>query len=137
MFETPLDKEQRLYREAQALKFQARALRKKRLAQVEKDAEIRRVLAKQREAEIKMKKDAEILAQEIEKNRSRKERDDRIRTALLKMSDIVKANGLAFDAPAGYKWAFPVETKDVFVLHDKQTGDRVQIRTQYNGFQWD
>jgi hypothetical protein len=134
MGETQLEKEQRLYREAQALKFQAREMRKKRLAQeqrqFEKDAEIRRVLAKQREDEIIRKRQAE-------EAKARLDRDDRIRTALLKMSDIVKANGLAFDAPAGYKWAFPIETKDVFVLHDKKTGDRVQIRTQHNGFQWD
>ena len=129
-YESPLEKEQRLYREAQALKFQAREMRKKRLKEEQ-------ATLQEREAEIARKKEAAELERRLKDKEVRIERDARIRTALLKMSDIVKANGLAFEAPAGYKWAFPVETKDVFVLHDKQTGDRVQIRTQHNGFQWD
>lgn len=127
MYETDKEKEDRLYRESRSLKFQARALRKKRIAEERERKELA-------EAANKAREEAERKAA-AERNR---ERDQRIRAALLEFAQTVKKYKVAFDSPStawgGYA---TTPTKDAFVLIDKVSGDAVNIKTHPSGFSWD
>lgn len=114
-----------LYKESQRLKQKARELRKKRLELEQQRAAIARQAAFKKEEE---RKTAAIKAAE----QAKKDRDDRIRSALLKMATIVKAEKLAFDAPFGWS----AERQPCFKLHDKESGTQIQIYTTNSGFYW-
>lgn len=126
MYETPKEKEDRLYRESRSLKFQARQLRKKRVEK-EKAEEERRV-AYQAEAEA-LKKER---AQALKANEARVDRDNRIRKALLSMNDSFKAGGLKIEGSDN--WG---AKKPCFRLYDTKTLQWVQINVMHNGYQWD
>lgn len=120
MYETPYQKEQRLYKESRALKFQAREMRKARLRQEAADKAL-----KEREE----KRKAEQAAKDAKKSR-----DDRIRKALLGMADVAKYHNIAFEAPEGYG---TVPANHAFYIIDKVSGQRVSIKTHPTGFSWD
>lgn len=119
-YETPYQKEQRLYKESRALKFQAREMRKVRL---------------RREAEAKAFKEREEKrkAEQAAKD-AKKSRDDRIRKALLGMADVAKHHDIAFEAPEGYG---TVPANHAFYIIDRKSGQRVSIKTHPTGFSWD
>lgn len=119
-YETPYEKEQRLYKESRALKFQAREMRKARL---------------RREAEAKTLKEREDKrkAEQAAKD-AKKSRDDRIRKALLGMADVAKYHDIAFEAPEGYGTA---PANHAFYIIDRKSGQRVSIKTHPTGFSWD
>lgn len=132
MYETPKEKEDRLYKESRSLKFQAREMRKKR---IEKEAaEAARLKARQVERESIAKRAKEVLTEQ-----AKTDRDNRIRKALLQMSATVKENKLAFEGPddGAWRWSTSASTKDAFYLIDRITGDKVLIKTRNDGFQWD
>lgn len=121
-YETPYQKEQRLYKESRALKFQAREMRKARLR---REAEAEAEALKEREE----KRKAEQAAKDAKKSR-----DDRIRKALLGMADVAKYHDVAFEAPEGYG---TVPAKHAFYIIDRKSGQRVSIKTHPTGFSWD
>ncbi len=123
MYETEKEKEDRLYAESRSLKFQARELRKKR---INREAELRND---------KLKKQAEAKAAEDKKIR---ERDERIRSALLEFAASVKKYQLAFDSPSSLFSSYATTPKkEAFVLIDKVSGKSVRISTHPSGFSWD
>lgn len=120
-YETDLQREIRLYQESRALKFQARELRKKRLKSETEEKERLRIKAE-------LAKSAALKAQADQK----RDRDDRIRRAVLSFAEAVKKEGLAFDSPT---WS---NTRmEAFTLLDKKSATRIKIHTKWNGFEWD
>jgi len=116
--------EKKLYARSRALKMQARELRKYRL---EKEAAAK--YNADREAELAksaaLKKQADTT----------KERDDRIRKALLSMNDSFRVGGLKIEGPDS--WSAYGSKKPCFRVYDTKTLQWVQINTTHNGFQWD
>lgn len=121
LYETPLEKEERLYKESRSLKFQARQLRKKRIERENRIKDEARIKAE-------LAKSAALKAQADEK----KDRDDRIRRAVLSFAETVKKEGLAFDSPTS-----SYAKMDAFTLLDKKSATRIKIYTKYNGFEWE
>lgn len=120
-YETDLQKEIRLYEESRSLKFQARELRKKRIERedrIKNEARIKAELAKS----------AALKAQADQK----RDRDDRIRRAVLSFAEAVKKEGLAFDSPTS-----SYARMEAFTLLDKKSATRIKVHTKYNGFEWD
>lgn len=119
------DNEKELYAKSRALKMQARELRKYRLE--------REAIAK---ADAERKAKAEALAKrqayELKANEAKTDRDNRIRKALLAMTDQFKTNGIKMEAPD--VWSVK---KPCFRVYDSKTLQWVQIYAQHNGFQWD
>lgn len=124
--------EDALYEKSRSLKFQAREMRKKRLADEEEQRE-------KAERKNLLDREAALEARTLKAREARADRDNRIRKALLEMARIVKANNLAFEGPDNGKWMWANSSATVaaFKLIDKVSGSVVQINTRPDGFQWD
>lgn len=109
------------------LKAQGRALmqsacdiRRDRIAKQEAMSQRR---AAERAAALKKYKE------EVESQR-KKERDDKIRSALLSMASLVKSHGIKFDAPL-----LGGSRKECMTLH--VGNETVKIYSKHDGFEWD
>lgn len=68
------------------------------------------------------------------------ELDNRIRLAMTNLAACMKEQGLAFEAPSMYdtrKHLNAFNILDVSKSDPARSGARIQIRTMYNGFNWD
>lgn len=119
--------ERALFEESRRLKEKARGLVAKRTAAAQRAA---------RDAQLRRKQEAERKAEldRVERMNQKLRTDARIRSALLRMAEAVKANGLAFEAPDEGQVIYS------FTLIDKQYGQigkRYKINATPTGFQWD
>ena len=91
-----------------------------------------RIAEAKRMAELRARREANELAKRKEQAaaQAKKDRDDRIRRAVLAFADSAKANGIKFKAP---NWGEPrmVAFRLIVGVED------VQIYTTSSGFQWD